>query len=87
MISYVYTGDIYGEPYSPSTLVGVSGYTGRYSVWFLLSVLVYYMLWVGVQLPQGKYVSYSRGYMVVTVWYGVGCSGVTGVGVYRVVVR
>ena len=67
MISCIYILSIYGEPYSSSGYIGVTGYTGRYLVWFLVSILVCYYLWVGVQLPQGKYVSYGRGYLVVSV--------------------
>mgnify|MGYP006979701536 CR=1 FL=1 len=31
---------------------------------FLLSLVGFHSLWVGVQLPQGRYVSYGRGYML-----------------------
>ena len=74
MISCIYILSIYGEPYSSSGYIGVTGYTGRYLVWFLVSILVCYYLWVGVQLPQGKYVSYGRGYLVVSVWCNIGYS-------------
>merc|ERR1712118_259667 len=60
MISYILGINIYGEPYSTSTLLGAPGYTGRYTVVFLLSLVVYYSLWIGVQLPQGIWISYGR---------------------------
>lgn len=39
---------------------------------FLVSLVVYYSLWIGVQLPQGKYVSYSRGYILVSLASNIG---------------
>jgi len=72
MISFTWVLNTYGEPYSPSSLAGCTGYTGKYFTWSLLSVLVFYLLWIGVQLPQGEYISYGRGYLMVSIWCKVG---------------
>jgi ubiquinol-cytochrome c reductase cytochrome b subunit len=72
MISYIYVLNTHGEPYSTGSLVECTGYTGRHWMGLLLLVLVYYSLGVGVQLPVGKYISYSRGYLVVSIWCKVG---------------
>lgn len=73
MIAWVIAGNIYGESYSASgCTVGYPGYTGRYTVVFLLVLVVYYSLWIGVQLPQGIYVSYGRGYILVSIGCGIG---------------
>ena len=72
MISFIYVWNIYGEPYNPSSLVECTGYTGKYFMVSLLSVLVFYSLWVGIQLPVGKYISYSRGYLMVSIWCKIG---------------
>ena len=74
MISYVYVLNTYGEPCSTSSLYGCTGYTGKYYTWFLLSVLVFYYLWMGVQLPQGEYISYGRSYLLMSIWCGIGYS-------------
>jgi ubiquinol-cytochrome c reductase cytochrome b subunit len=72
MISYICVLNVYGEACVSSSLVGSTVYTGRYCIWCLLLVSVLYSLWIGVQLPQGEYISYGRGYLVVTIWYRVG---------------
>jgi hypothetical protein len=73
MIAWVIAGNIYGEPYSTGGYtLGYPGYTGRYTMVFLLSLVVYYSLWIGVQLPQGIYVSYSRGYILVSIGCNIG---------------
>ena len=72
MISYTLGTNIYGEPYNTSTLAGCPGYTGKYTMVFLLSVVVFYSLWIGVQLPQGKYISYGRGYIMVSIGCNIG---------------
>ena len=74
MISYVYVLNTYGEPCSTSSLCGCTGYTGKYYTWSLLSVLVFYYLWIGVQLPQGEYISYGRSVPLVSTWCGLGYS-------------
>ena len=74
MISYVYVLNTYGEPCSTSSLCGCTGYTGKYYTWSLLSVLVFYYLWIGVQLPQGEYISYGRSTLLVSIWCGLGYS-------------
>merc|ERR1712086_31297 len=60
MISYILGVGIWGEPYSAGTLVGCPGYTGRYALVSLLGLVWVYSLWVGVQLPQGIYLSSGR---------------------------
>tara|TARA_B100000767_G_C19659683_1_gene490408 strand:+ start:248 stop:631 length:384 start_codon:yes stop_codon:yes gene_type:complete len=73
MIAWVIAGNIYGESYSTSGYtVGYPGYTGRYTMVFLLVLVVYYSLWIGVQLPQGIYVSYGRGYILVSIGCNIG---------------
>ena len=72
MVSLTPVLNTYGEPYNPSPLAGCTGYTGKYSIWFLLSVLALYLLWIGVQLPQGEYISYGRGYLMVSIWCKIG---------------
>jgi len=74
MISYVYVLNTYGEPCSTSSLCGCTGYTGKYYTWSLLSVLVFYYLWIGVQLPQGEYISYGRSILLVSMWCSTGYS-------------
>ena len=74
MISYIYVLNTYGEACIPSSLVGSTVHTGKYYTWYLLSVSVLYSLWIGVQLPQGEYISYGRGYLVVSIWCRVGYS-------------
>ena len=74
MISYTLGTNIYGEPYNTSTLAGCPGYTGKYTMVFLLSVVVFYSLWIGVQLPQGIYISYGRGYIMVSIGCNIGYS-------------
>ena len=73
MISYILGTYLYGEPYSTSSnTVVYPGYTGRYTMVLLVSLVVYYSLWIGVQLPQGRYVSYSRGYILVSLGCNIG---------------
>ena len=73
MISYILGTHLYGEPYSTrGNTVGYPGYTGRYTMVLLVSLVVYYSLWIGVQLPQGRYVSYSRGYILVSIGCNIG---------------
>ena len=71
MASWVVGTGVYGEPYytSPGTS-GWSGYTGRYTMVLVLALGMVYQVWVGVQLPQGRYISYTRCYPVGT----LGCS-------------
>lgn len=38
----------------------------------LVYLVIGYGLWIGVQLPQGMYVSYGRGYILVTVGCNIG---------------
>ena len=91
MVSLIYVLNTYGEPYSPSYHAGCTGHTGKYSIWFLLSVLVIYLLWIGVQLPQGEYISYGRGYLMVSIWckicYNIEPRPWTGITVWRDVNR
>ena len=73
MISYTLGTNIYGEPYNTSgSLAGCPGYTGKYTLVFLLSLGVFYSLWIGVQLPQGIYISYGRGYIMVSIGCNIG---------------
>jgi len=74
MISYIYVLNTYGEACIPSSLVGSTVHTGKYYTWYLLSVSVLYSLWIGVQLPQGEYISYGRGYLYVSIWSRIGYS-------------
>ena len=67
MFSFIYVLNIYGEPYNPSSLIKCPSYTGKYFIWFLLFVIEFYFLWIGVQLPQEKYISYGRGYLMVSI--------------------
>ena len=67
MFSFIYVLNIYGEPYNPSSLIKCPGYTGKYFIWFLGFLMVFYFLWIGVQLPQEKYISYGRGYLMVSI--------------------
>ena len=71
MVSYTLGPGIHGEPYSTSPL-GVPGnrWGGRYTVVFLLSLAGFHSLWVGVQLPRGRYLSQGRGCMLA----GGGCN-------------
>ena len=86
MISFTWVLNTYGEPYSPSSLAGCTGYTGKYFTWSLLSVLVFYLLWIGVQLPQGEYVSYGRGYLMVSIWCKVGYNSPGSLGTHDVTI-
>ena len=61
---------IYGEPYNPSSLVRCPGYGGRYFIWYTLLAPCHYSLWVGAQLPQGKYISHGRGLLVTAIVNG-----------------
>ena len=73
MISYILGTQLYGEPYSTGgNTVGYPGYTGRYTMVLLVSLVIYYSLWLGVQLPQGMYVSYGRGYILVSIGCNMG---------------
>jgi ubiquinol-cytochrome c reductase cytochrome b subunit len=72
MISYTLGVGIYGEPYSTGTLVGCPGYTGRYSLVSLLVLVWVYSLWVGVQLPRARYLSYGRYHILVSLGYHTG---------------
>ena len=69
MISYIYVYNIHGEPYNTSSLVECTGYTGKYSLVPLLSIQVFYSLWEGVQLPVGKYISYARCTILVSLYH------------------
>lgn len=71
MISYMCVCNVYGEPYSASSLVGCMGYTGRYFLVSLLSIQVFYSLWEGVQLPVGKYISYARCTILISLYYSI----------------
>jgi quinol-cytochrome oxidoreductase complex cytochrome b subunit len=73
MISHIYVLNIHGEPYNTSSLVECTGYTGKYSLVPLLSILVYYSLGVGVQLPVGKYISYARCNIPVSLYHSIIC--------------
>ena len=86
MISFTWVLNTYGEPYSPSSLAGCTGYTGKYFTWSLLSVLVFYLLWIGVQLPQGEYISYGRGYLMVSIWCKVGYNSPGSLGTHDVTI-
>ncbi len=66
MVSCTLGAGIHGEPYSTSPLVGYGSPRGRYTVVFLLSLVVLYSLWVGVQLPRGRYLGQGRGSMLVS---------------------
>jgi ubiquinol-cytochrome c reductase cytochrome b subunit len=73
MISYILGISVYGEPYSAGSVVGVNtGYTGRYALVSLVSVLWVYSLWVGVQLPHAGYLSHGRYHTVVLVGCNIG---------------
>ena len=72
LVGLVLGVNIYGEPYSTGTLPAAPGYTGRYLVVFLLSLGYCYSLYTGVQLPRGAWVSYGRGYILVSVWCTTG---------------
>ena len=72
LVALVLGVNIYGEPYSTGTLPAAPGYTGRYLVVFLLSLGYCYSLYTGVQLPRGAWVSYGRGYILVSVWCTTG---------------
>ena len=73
MISYILGTQLYGEPYSSGgNTVGYPGYTGRYTMVLLVYLVIYYSLWIGVQLPQGMYVSYGRGYILVSIGCNMG---------------
>ena len=68
MISYILGTQVQGEPYYTSTsTVGCPGYTGRYTMVLLLAIGILYSLWIGVQLPQGTYLSYTRIYTPTTI--------------------
>ena len=70
MISLVVGITEYGEPYSTSTQgKGLLGYTGRYGSIVLFTTLVVVLVWIGVQLPQGRYLSYGRVYIMSTLSY------------------
>lgn len=67
MIYYILGGSINGEPYNTSSLVECTGYTGKYFLESLLYILVLYYIGIGIQLPVGKYISYSHGYLMVSI--------------------
>ena len=67
MIYYILGGSINGEPYNTSSLVECTGYTGKYFLESLLYILVFYCTGIGIQLPVGKYISYSHGYLMVSI--------------------
>ena len=71
MISYTWVWYIYGELYNTSSLLECTGYTGKYFMISILYVLVFYSLSIGIQLPVGKYISYSRGYLMVSIWCNI----------------
>ena len=71
MISLVVGITEYGEPYSTSTLTLslTTSYIGRYGSIVLFTTLVVVLVWIGVQLPQGRYLSYGRVYIMSTLSY------------------
>jgi len=72
MVSYTLGAGTYGEPYSTGPLEGGHLPAPRYQGVFLLSLVVLYSLWAGAQLPQGRYVSYGRGYILVSLGCNIG---------------
>lgn len=68
-------GGLPGEPYSAGPLPGTPPYSGRCQGAVLGSLPGGGYLWVGVQLPQGRYLAQSRGWMLVSLGAGVGCTG------------
>ena len=59
MFSSIFSAFIFGENKGISRLVLSPGFTGHYSM-SLIFLLGFYFLWTGAQLPQEKFISYSR---------------------------
>ena len=59
MFSFIFIWNIYGEPYNPNQLIKCSSFTEKYFIIYIY-ILGFYFLWIGVQLPQEKFISYGR---------------------------
>ena len=59
MFSFIFIWNIYGEPYNPNQLIKCSSFTEKYFIIYIY-ILGFCFLWIGVQLPQEKFISYGR---------------------------
>ena len=59
IFSFILSINIYGESYNPNQLIKCSSYIGKYFINIII-IVGFYFLWIGLQLPQEKFISYVR---------------------------
>ena len=59
IFSFILSFNIYGESYNPNQLIKCSSYIGKYFINIII-IVGFYFLWMGLQLPQEKFISYVR---------------------------
>ena len=73
MFSFIFIWNIYGEPYNPNQLIKCSSFTEKYFIIYIY-ILGFYFLWIGVQLPQEKFISYGRILPIISIYIYTYCS-------------